>query len=107
MLWALVAARTTGVIVIVAAFAITRPTIAGARSSLIVLGSMGMLDLLANALYALALTQGLLSVVAVGASLYPVATVMLARALLGERVRRSQEIGIAATVAGIAMIAAG
>ena len=107
VLWALVAARSTGVIVIVAAFAITRPTIAGVRSSLIVLGSMGMLDLLANALYALALTQGLLSVVAVGASLYPVATVMLARALLGERVRRSQEIGIAATVAGIAMIAAG
>jgi EamA domain-containing membrane protein RarD len=33
--------------------------------------------------------------------------VMLARVLLGERVRRIQEVGIAAALTGIALIAAG
>ena len=54
---------------------------------------VGLLDVSANGLYALATRHGLLSVVAVGSSLYPLVTVLLARALLGERVRRSQEAG--------------
>ena len=61
----------------------------------------------ANGLYALATRHGLLSVVAVGSSLYPLVTVLLARALLGERVRRSQEAGVLAALAGVVLIAAG
>jgi drug/metabolite transporter (DMT)-like permease len=40
-------------------------------------------------------------------SLYPVMTVVLARLLLGERVRRIQEAGIVSVLAGVALIAAG
>jgi drug/metabolite transporter (DMT)-like permease len=69
--------------------------------------AIGILDLCANGLYALATRHGLLSLVAVAASLYPLATVALARVVLGERVRRLQELGIAAALAGVAMIAAG
>jgi hypothetical protein len=53
----------------------------------------------------LATRRGLLSLVAVAGSLYPLATVALARGPLGEGVRRSQESRIAADVAGIALIA--
>ena len=66
-----------------------------------------MLDAGANGLYAAAATEGLLSVVAVLGALYPVVTVVLARVVLGERVRRVQEVGMVAALAGVALIAAG
>ncbi len=68
---------------------------------------MGVLDLGGNGLYALATRHGLLSIVAVAASQYPLVTVLLARAVLHERVRRIQELGIVAAVVGVALIAAG
>ena len=69
---------------------------------------VGVLDLAANAMFAIASTKGLLSVVAVLGSLYPVTTVLLARApLLGERVRRVQEAGIVLALRGGALIAGG
>jgi drug/metabolite transporter (DMT)-like permease len=107
VLWALLAARGTGVLALAIAFLIYRAPRVPLRASYVPLVAMGTLDLTANGLYAFATRHGLLSVVAVAASLYPLATVLLARGLLGERVRRSQEVGIAAAVAGIALIAAG
>jgi drug/metabolite transporter (DMT)-like permease len=68
---------------------------------------IGVLDVGANLLFALASRHGLLSVVSVLASLYPLATVLLARAILGERVRRVQEVGIVAALVGVLLIAAG
>ena len=49
----------------------------------------------ANGLFALATTEGLVSVAAVCSSLYPVVTILLARAVLPERIRPSQQIGVA------------
>jgi drug/metabolite transporter (DMT)-like permease len=59
----------------------------------------GMGDIAANALYLLAVREGLLSVVAPIAALYPVSTVLLAFALDKERVRPIQVagLGLAAT----------
>ena len=68
---------------------------------------IGAGDLAANACFAAATNEGLLSVVAVLASLYPVVTVLLARAFLGEHVRRDQGAGIVAALAGVALIASG
>ncbi|MBJ7471351.1 MAG: EamA family transporter [Solirubrobacteraceae bacterium] len=50
---------------------------------------------------------GLLSVVSVIASLYPAVTVLLAAALLGERVGRLQAAGLALAAAAVSMVAAG
>ena len=74
---------------------------------LVVLAGIGMLDLGANVLYNYATTIGELSTVAVASSLYPVITVLLAAALLGERVRGVQRTGVVVALCGVVLIAAG
>ena len=70
--------------------------------------AIGILDTGGNALFAAASSaHGLLSVVSVLASLYPVVTVLLARRLLGERVQRSQDVGVILVLAGVVLITAG
>lgn len=54
----------------------------------------GALDALANAVFQLAAQRGLLAVVAVIGSLYPAATVILARVLLKETLSRIQLLGV-------------
>jgi uncharacterized membrane protein len=71
------------------------------------LAMIGVLDLGANGLYALATREGLLSVVAVLGSLYPAVTVVLARVVLSERVARMQEVGVLLALAGVVAISAG
>ena len=68
---------------------------------------VGVLDSGANTLYALATDHGLLSLVSVLGSLYPLTTVLLAQALLREHVSRHQKVGVVAALAGIALISAG
>jgi drug/metabolite transporter (DMT)-like permease len=77
-----------------------------AETNPLVLGA-GLLDIMANALFLYASRSGLLTLVAVLSSLYPAATVILARVVLGERLRRSQLGGVILAVAGMALIAAG
>jgi drug/metabolite transporter (DMT)-like permease len=57
-------------------------------------------------LFSLATTRGLISVVAMLSSLYPVITVLLAHLLLGERLRGSQLVGVSAALLGVALVAA-
>jgi drug/metabolite transporter (DMT)-like permease len=107
VLWTLVAARGISVAALAAGIVVSRPSPPTDRPTLLWLTLLGTLDVSANGLFALATRHGLLSVVAVVSSLYPLATVLLARTLLRERVRRIQELGIAAAMAGVALIAAG
>ena len=65
----------------------------------------GGLDMAANVLYVLAARAGLLAVAAVLTSLYPAATVFLARLVLDERLNAVQWAGVACAAAGILLIA--
>ncbi|HEY3021707.1 MAG TPA: GRP family sugar transporter, partial [Solirubrobacteraceae bacterium] len=66
----------------------------------------GLLLIAGTLLYVLATERGAVSIASVCASLNPVVTVALSLALLGERVSRTQALGIAAAIAGVALIAA-
>jgi drug/metabolite transporter (DMT)-like permease len=80
---------------------------APSRRMLWMLIAVGIADTGATLLYAAASTRGLLSIVAVLASLYPVVIVVLARVLLAERVARPQLAGVAVALIGVALISAG
>jgi drug/metabolite transporter (DMT)-like permease len=69
------------------------------------LAAVGACDLSANLAFGFASTLGLLSVTAVLGSLYPVATVLLARFVLHERLLAVQWAGVGAALAGVALIA--
>jgi drug/metabolite transporter (DMT)-like permease len=66
----------------------------------------GVVDMLANALYLLATHHGPLSVVVTLSSLYPVSTVVLALAVLGERLGTLQGVGIACALIAVLLIVA-
>ena len=105
-LWAAFVFRLTSTTLIAAAWLVLRPPGAH-RADLPVLASIGVLDTGGNVFFSAASARGLVSVVSILASLYPVVTVLLARAVLAERVHRSQELGIALALAGIVLISAG
>jgi len=106
-LWAMLGGRISSVVVFAVVFLVLRPRLEMRRSALPFIVAVGLLDTGANGLFALATTQGYLSIVAVLASVYPVVTVLLAYGLLRERIAPHQMVGAAGTPAGIALIAAG
>jgi len=105
--WALLAVRIADVVVLGTVALALRPALASGLRDAAPLLVLGSLDFLATALFALATQEGLLSVVSVVGSLYPAVTVVLARIVLSERVARSQEVGVAITLAGVVAISAG
>ena len=64
------------------------------------LGAIGVLDVCANLFYGLATTTGVLSLVSVLGSLYPVVTVLLAWRFLGERLKGIQYLGVVMALGG-------
>jgi len=99
--------RTASVTVLLVLFAFTRSAggLTPADSWQILLVGAG--DVMANGLYALSTRSGLVSLVAVLGSLYPVTTVLLARAVHGERLRAIQNVGVATALLGVVLIGAG
>jgi len=105
-IWAATLSRATAsVVAVAAALALGRIRAPGRLLPVLVL--VGCFDVGANILLALALRHGLISLVSVLSSLYPIVTIALARATLGERPQRVQQIGIGLALSGAAFIAGG
>jgi drug/metabolite transporter (DMT)-like permease len=105
--WLLMLANVTGVLGVLAIGALTRsPPRPPPRRDLVALLLAGVLEFAATGLYGLANRHGELSVVAVAGSLYPVATVLLARVVLRERLLAVQALGVSLALVGVALIAA-
>jgi drug/metabolite transporter (DMT)-like permease len=105
--WTIFMVRVSSVAVLWLVAAARRPSFAAMRPNVWLLVGAGVLDNLANLLFVLASARGLLSLVAVAGSLYPVVTVLLARAVLDERLQRWQLAGVAVALVGVALISLG
>lgn len=82
-------------------------TIAVPRPTVGLVGVAGLVDTVANVCYLLAVTGGLLSVIAPLSSLYPASTVLLARIVLRERLLRVHVAGLALAAAAIVLMTIG
>jgi drug/metabolite transporter (DMT)-like permease len=77
------------------------------RGLLLPVVAVGAFDTGANVLIAVATTRGSLGIVAVLSALYPLTTILLARAILHERLGAGRTAGGLVALAGAALIAAG
>jgi uncharacterized membrane protein len=102
----LVGARVGSLTVLLVIAGALRAPVRIPRASLLAVAAVGVADVTANACFAVASRHGLLALVSVLGSLYPVVTVLLAHVVLGERLTRVQQVGVAVALGGVAAIAA-
>jgi drug/metabolite transporter (DMT)-like permease len=107
VIWGTLSLRLTVVPIVCLAALLVRPSTARLRATLPVLVAAGLFDTAANLLYGASARHGLISVVSVLGSLYPVVLVVLARVVLNERIPPPQLAGVAVALAGVALISAG
>ncbi len=103
---ATIARAVSSVLVITAAIIVLRPRWQSPFPWVIVLVA-GSLDALANGIFQLAAQRGDLAIVAVIGSLYPAATLFLARVFLRERMSMVQASGVALALAAIIALSIG
>jgi drug/metabolite transporter (DMT)-like permease len=108
-LWPVAAGRIGELAVVVLAAAALRRSLLprGAGTSLpLAAAAAGAIDVVANICYVAATRTGMFGLAVVLASLYPGITVLLARAVLGERLRWVQRAGLGLAAIGIILVAA-
>jgi drug/metabolite transporter (DMT)-like permease len=105
--WPLIAARVGEIAIMGVILAASRTGLRPDRGTGKAIGTTGALDSAANLFYLLGTQLELISVVVVLTSLYPAATVLLARVFLQDRLSRGQLAGLILALAGVVMLAAG
>ncbi len=108
-LWPVAAGRIGELAIVLIAAAVLRrgllPRGAGGPLLLAAAGA-GVIDVVANICYVAATRTGMFGLAVVLASLYPGVTVLLARVVLGERLRWVQRAGLGLAAIGILLVAA-
>ena len=104
-LWPLAAGRLVSVLLAASLATARHLPVLVPRAALFLTMAAGLLDVTANVTFLLASQQGLLSIVAVIASLYPAGTVLLAIVVEDERLSAAQGVGLAAAAAALVLIA--
>jgi len=107
VLWFLLLTRTAALVPLAVVIGLRGAAVIPRAQQLPPLLGVAALDGGATALLSLANRHGVVSIVSVVASLYPVVTLLLARALLGERMSPPQAAGVAGALAGVALVSAG
>jgi drug/metabolite transporter (DMT)-like permease len=103
-LWPLIATKASSIGVVAALALSARPSFRVTGDDAVQLVVVGVLDAAANVFYLSAVRQELLSLVAVLTSLYPAATVVLARVVLHERFTRVQSGGLVCAAGAVALL---
>jgi len=106
--WPVAAGRIGELAIVLAAAAVLRPgLLRGIGGSIpLVAAAAGVIDVVANLCYVAATRTGSFGLAVVLASLYPGVTVLLARVVLGERLRWIQRVGLGLAAVGILLVAA-
>jgi drug/metabolite transporter (DMT)-like permease len=105
--YAVATARATSLALALGAALVVGASLRPPRNQLPALAVVGVCDVGANVLFALATTRGFLSVISVLSSLYPIVTVALAAVVLHERIASAQRLGVAGALLGAALISVG
>lgn len=106
--WPVVGARAiTSTALLLFVFFVRRIDVQEIRSSAGLIVLTGLFDTGSNVIFIIATTLGDLTIVAVLSSLYPISTVVLARAVLDERMSRVQLSGLALALIATVLIAVG
>ena len=103
-LWPLVSARASTISIVVLFALFSGRSLRPARTGRAIILLSGVLDMGANIAFLLATRAGMLSTVAVVASLYPGPTVLLAWLVLRERLTSTRVLGLVLALAGVALI---
>ena len=103
-LWPLLSSRVTSVSLFTIAAVVGRYSLRMTAPVGWLVIACGVLDMIANALYLIASRGGPLSVVVTLTSLYPASTVILARAVLRERLSAWQVTGVACALVAVILI---
>ncbi|MGH3104503.1 MAG: EamA family transporter [Gaiellaceae bacterium] len=106
-LWPVLVLRATASVLVVAVVLVVRPRLPHGRADLSMLVAVGAFDVAANGFFAAASSRGLVSIVSVLASLYPLVTIALAYVVLHERIAQTQRAGVVAALAGAVLISVG
>ncbi|MGH3007961.1 MAG: EamA family transporter [Gaiellaceae bacterium] len=107
VIWGTLTLRLTVIPIVLIAALLVRPSTARLRPLLPILVATGLFDTGANLLYGASARHGLISVVSVLGSLYPIVLVVLGRFVLKERIAPVQLAGVGVALAGVALISAG
>jgi len=103
--WPVAAGRIGELAVVLAAAAVLRPGLRGFRGGIpLAAASAGVIDVVANLCYVAATRTGSFGLAVVLASLYPGVTVLLARVVLGEKLRWIQRVGLGLAAIGILLV---
>lgn len=103
----LIVGRAVSSAIVLAAVVSLRSRLGRTRPNLSAALGAGVLNSLANFAFLLAVRDGDLAVVAVITALYPAGTVLLARAVLAERIGRTQLAGLGLAAVAVSLLAVG
>jgi drug/metabolite transporter (DMT)-like permease len=103
-MWPVVAMRLVSIPLMFIVLRAQKLKIGSARVSLRIVLASGILDSAANGIYLLAVRQGLMSIVSTINSFYPASTLLLATKLDGERIHRSQAVGLLCAAISLTLI---
>jgi drug/metabolite transporter (DMT)-like permease len=106
-LWPILAVRLASLVLAGLVVILGPATATPAAGTRLGVAAAGLIGTAADYLFVLGSTLGLLSVVVVLTSLYPVTTVVLARTMLKERIARAQLGGLALAALGVVLITVG
>ena len=103
-MWPVVAMRVASIPFMFVVIKLRKEKLSTARANLRYVLASGILDSSANGIYLLAVRQGLMSIVSTINSFYPASTLMLATKLDGEKIHRSQAVGLLFAAVSLTLI---